>query len=125
MSPLNILIVEDNNDLAEGIQWALEQEGLKVTAVSSGEEATPLIQNNNFDLFLLDVKLPGMDGIAVLLKILDLDPAAKVIIMTAYKIDSLLTEVQDRGEISVLRKPFEVEELLKLITKIQKDTRSN
>lgn len=125
MNPLNILIVEDNNDLAEGIQWALEQEGLKVTAVSSGEEATPLIQNNNFDLFLLDVKLPGMDGIAVLLKILDLDPAAKVIIMTAYKIDSLLTEVQDRGEISVLRKPFEVEELLKLITKIQKDTRSN
>lgn len=125
MNPLNILIVEDNNDLAEGIQWALEQEDLKVTAVSSGEEATPLIQNNNFDLFLLDVKLPGMDGIAVLLKILDLDPAAKVIIMTAYKIDSLLTEVQDRGEISVLRKPFEVEELLKLITKIQKDTRSN
>ena len=118
MNPLNILIVEDNNDLAEGIQWALEQEDLKVTAVSSGEEATPLIQNNNFDLFLLDVKLPGMDGIAVLLKILDLDPAAKVIIMTAYKIDSLLTEVQDRGEISVLRKPFEVEELLKLITKI-------
>lgn len=125
MNPLNILIVEDNNDLAEGIQWALEQEDFKVTAVSSGEEATSLIQKNNFDLFLLDVKLPGMDGIAVLLKILDLDPEAKVIIMTAYKIDSLLIEVQDRGEISILRKPFEVEELLQLIAKIQKDIRSN
>jgi DNA-binding NtrC family response regulator len=125
MNPLNILIVEDNNDLAEGIQWALEQEGLKVTAVSSGEEATSLIQKNNFDLFLLDVKLPGMDGIAVLLKILDLDPEAKVIIMTAYKIDSLLMEVQDRGAISILRKPFEVEKLLQLIAEIQKDIRSN
>ena len=118
MNPSNILIVEDNMDLTEGIQWALEQANFKVSAVSSGEEAVALIQEKNFDLTLIDVKLPGMDGIAVLLKVLDLDPEAKVIIMTAYKVDSLLDEVQDRGAISILRKPFEIEQLLELIANI-------
>ncbi len=118
MNPSRILIVEDNEDFTEGIRWALEQEGFKVTAVSSGEEATPLIQKNNFDLTLIDLKLPGMDGIKVMYNLLDLDPEARVIIMTAYKVETLLTEVQNRGAISVLRKPFEVEELLELIAKI-------
>jgi len=118
MNPTKILIVEDNEDLTEGIQWALEQEGFKVTAVSSGEEATSLIQKNNFDLTLIDVKLPGMDGIEVMYNILDLDPDARMIIMTAYKVETLLVEVQTRGAISVLRKPFEVEQLLELIAKI-------
>jgi len=117
MNPSKILIVEDNEDLTEGVRWALEQEGFKVTAVTSGEEATSLIQSKNFDLSLIDVKLPGMDGIALLLKILDLDPEARVIIMTAYKVESLLIEVQNRGAISILRKPFEIEQLLGLIAK--------
>jgi DNA-binding NtrC family response regulator len=89
-----------------------------VTAVTSGEEAISLIQNKSFDLTLIDVNLPGMDGIAVLLKILDRDPEAKAIIMTAYKVESLLSEVQHRGEISILRKPFEVEQLLELVANI-------
>lgn len=118
MNPFKILIVEDNEDLTKGIQWALEQEGFKVTAVSSGEEATSLIHKNNFDLTLVDLKLPGMDGIRVMYNLLDLNPEARVIIMTAYKVDTLLAEVQNRGAISVLRKPFEVEELLQLIAKI-------
>ena len=125
MNPSSILIVEDNKDLTEGIRWALEQEGFNVTAVSSGEEAIALIPTNDFEVFLIDVKLPGMDGIAVMLNILDRDPEAKVIIMTAYKVETLLVEVQSRGAVSVLRKPFEVEEFLKLIAEIQKDIRSN
>ena len=119
MNPSNILIVEDNMDLSEGIQWALEQADFKVTAVSSGEEAVSLIQEKNFDLTLIDLNLPGMDGIEVLLNILDLDPEAKVIVMTAYKVESLLIEVQDRGAITILRKPFEMGQLLGLIAKIQ------
>ena len=118
MNPSKVLIVEDNEDLTEGIRWALEQEGFEVTAVTSGEEAIPLIQSNNFDLTLIDMKLPGMDGIAVLLKILDLDPEARVIIMTAYKVESLLIEVQERGAISVLRKPFEKIESVRLQNRI-------
>ena len=118
MNPSKILIVEDNEDLTEGVRWALEQEGFKVTAVTSGEEATSLIQSKNFDLSLIDLKLPGMDGIRVMYNLLDLDSEARVIIMTAYKVETLLAEVQNRGAIAILRKPFEVEELLKLIAKI-------
>ncbi len=116
--PFNILVAEDDKELCEGFRMVFESEGFKVTIVSSGEEAISSFENNNFDLTLMDVQLPGMDGIEAFLNILELKPDAKVIIMTAYKINSLLAEVESRGAISILRKPFEMEQVLELIAKI-------
>ncbi len=119
--PFNILVAEDDMDLGKGLRMVFESEGFKVTTVSTGEEAISLFQNNNYDLTLMDVKLPGMDGVEAFINILELKPEAKVVIMTAYKIDTLLAEVEDRGAVSILRKPFEIGQVLELIAKLQAD----
>lgn len=116
----NILVAEDDVELSEGLRMVLESEGLGVTIASSGEDAISLFQDNDFDLVLMDVKLPGIDGIEAFLRILELKPEAKVIIMTAYKIDSLLAETENRGAISILRKPFDMEQVLGPIREINK-----
>lgn len=115
MTPLNILITEDNADLREGLKTVLEVEGYSVTAVSCGEDAISSFKNNDFDLTFMDIKLPGIDGIEALTKLIDLSPDAKVVMMTGYQPDQFMTEVQQRLTTSILHKPFHMEEFLQLI----------
>jgi two-component system, OmpR family, alkaline phosphatase synthesis response regulator PhoP len=65
MEDKNILIVEDEAEIRELIQFNLEQEGYRVTAVSNGEDALSAVQNMRPDLIVLDLMLPGIDGIQV------------------------------------------------------------
>ena len=60
-----ILVVDDEKLIVKGIKISLEQDGMEVTAAYDGEEALQLIKDNSFDLVVLDVMLPKMDGLQV------------------------------------------------------------
>lgn len=62
---IDILLVEDNRELAELLQAFLEKDGFSVSSVSTGEEASAYLEENCVKILLLDIMLPGMDGFAV------------------------------------------------------------
>lgn len=115
MSQPTVLIVDDNIDLAEGLRDGLEDEDCLVTTATSAEDAIGLCQSADFDIILMDVKLPGIDGIGGLIGILNLKPDSRIVVMSGYKVSSLLDEATQRGAVSVLQKPFSVEQVLELI----------
>ncbi len=107
-----ILVVEDEEALAFGIEFNLMQEGYSVTIAKDGKEAVELINANTFDLFILDIMLPYLDGFEIAQYIREKDPQIPILILTARtkkedKIKGLEIGVDD-----YLTKPFHLEELL-------------
>ncbi len=79
-----ILIVDDEKAARKSLNDILKLEGYRVTAVASGEEAVEALEKDEFDLMLLDLKMPGMDGLEVLIKATEIAPDTLVILLTAH-----------------------------------------
>ncbi len=113
----HILIVEDEEKLARFVELELVHEGYEVTKCGDGREALELAKNNNYDLILLDIMLPGLNGLEVLRRINNpgsehVAPPAPVILLTAR--DAVMDKVAglDAGAVDYITKPFAIEELL-------------
>lgn len=81
---IHILVVDDEDYNREFMEDFLQDEGYEVTTASSGEEAIELVKKKQFDLILLDVKMPGMDGVETLRDIRKFNTSVKVALLTAY-----------------------------------------
>src|SRR6266481_5310168 len=82
--PGRILIIDDEAGIRESLQTLLELEGYIVDCAETGEEGIQRVTENTFDLTLLDLALPGMNGMDVLSELRDRDPNVAVIMITAY-----------------------------------------
>ena len=111
-TPLKVLILDDDVDVAEGIADILELHGHDVTVVHNGLNAVNAFKSTDFDVGFFDVKMPGMNGVESFIEIKKIKPDAKVFMMTGYSVDQLLEQALDNGALGVMRKPFEVEELI-------------
>ncbi len=109
--PYAILIVEDEDTLRQSLARVLSKEGYEVDAVVSAEAALSLMWEKSFALVLTDVILPGMSGMTLLRKCLEMDPAPVVIITTAYATIESAVEAIRAGAFTYLVKPFTHEEL--------------
>lgn len=110
----NILIVDDVVDNIQIAMSILREENYNLTFALSGEEALGLIEHNNFDLILLDIMMPGMDGYEVCETIKKMDTYANVpiIFLTAKTDIDAITKGFNLGAVDYLIKPFHAEELL-------------
>lgn len=117
MSNTKILVIEDNEDLAFSIAKVLKKEGHNVLVSKTGEEGLKIFQEELVDLVLLDLKLPKMDGLAVLHTIKEADPDTAVIMMTASTDVKSAIEAMKKGALDYLIKPFELEELKLVVQK--------
>lgn len=108
---MRILVVEDELDLQEAIAEGLRIDGYAVDTCDNGEDAYELAFVENYDLVILDLNLPKMDGIDVLGKIREEKPNLKVIILSARSSVSDKVMGLDIGANDYLTKPFEFEEL--------------
>ncbi len=106
-----ILIVEDENKIARFVSLELEHEGYKTKCISDGREALEDALKNNYDLIILDVMLPSLNGIEVLRRLRQ-SKNTPVIILTAR--DQVMDKVSglDLGANDYMTKPFAIEELL-------------
>ena len=107
----NILVVDDDMSARTTFSSVLRQEGYRVTAVKNGYEAIKAIDEESFDLALVDLRMPGMDGIEVLEKIKTRRPQTRVIIFTGYGSITTAVEAMRKGAADYLNKPFSPHEL--------------
>ena len=115
MEPYKILIVEDEKVTLRNLEYILKKEGYEVIATTSGTNALKLLQENNFDLVLTDLKLEKVDGIEILEKCKKISPDTEVIIITAYATISSAIESMKKGAFYYLPKPFKLEDVKKLV----------
>ena len=123
MSKVNILIIDDEIDLCQSLSELLEEEeGYKVSIANNGEEGLIKIKEKIPDLVLLDIKMPGINGIETLEKIKAIDKDTLIIMLTAYQtVDSAIKSMK-LGAYDYIGKPFNYEEL-KIIIKRALQTR--
>ncbi len=109
---MRILIVEDEFNLADVIRKSLEKEKYVIDISGDGEDASYNIRSNIYDLVILDVMLPGMDGFEILKKMREEEIASKVIMLIAKStLDGKLEGLQN-GANDYITKPFHIEELV-------------
>lgn len=119
MTKTNVLIIDDNQDLAEGLAMMLELENYNVSVAFTGEEGIKIFDAGNYDLVVIDVKLPDMYGIEVYQYIHEKDVDMKVIMMTGFRIDQVFTEIVGNDGLAILRKPLNFEQTLETVTQIK------
>lgn len=110
-----VLVVDDNVDLAENVTDILESEGFDAVCTTSPEAALREAAGRRFDCVVLDVRMPGMDGIELRERMRERQPGACFVFMTAYASDERLAEARSSGILGVLPKPFVPESLVKLV----------
>ena len=106
-----ILVVDDQYGIRILLQEVLEREGYHTLLAANGAEALALVANEEPDLVLLDMKIPGMDGIEILANIRKFNPYLKVVMMTAYGELDLVKEATSLNAIGHFTKPFDIDEL--------------
>ncbi|NEP16208.1 MAG: response regulator [Leptolyngbya sp. SIO4C1] len=114
----NILIVDDEKTIRLTIAQALESEGHTTTAAADGRSALEALQETAFDLMLLDLNMPGMDGMGVLRQATEQQPDLKVAIISAHGTVDNAVDAMKLGAMDFLQKPFTPAELRELVEQI-------
>lgn len=116
---LKILIVDDNESLCENLKDILEFKGYEVVGVYNGYQAIETIKKHCFEIVLMDIKMPGLNGLETLRILQDLAPKTIVIMLTAYADDLIYKEKLKTANFQILQKPIDIEKLCALLEKFQ------
>jgi CheY-like chemotaxis protein len=111
MEKESILVVEDEDIMRESLVDWFSSEDHKVDAAGDGDEALKEFNLKDYDVMIVDLKLPGRDGLSVLSEVRVKNPKTKVIIVTAYPSVDTAVEAMRRGAVDYLAKPFELDRL--------------
>jgi DNA-binding NtrC family response regulator len=105
-----ILIIDDERPIRETLEMFLREKGYDVTASESGEAGLELIRKDQPDMVILDIRLPGIDGIEVLRILKQVSPRSMVILITAYHDKRVYDQAESLGACGYLLKPIDVAE---------------
>jgi len=114
--PVKILIVDDEKDFVEMFSLRLNRQGEKVSAAYSGQEALDLLEKTKIDVVILDIRMPGMDGIETLKKIKARHPLIEVILLTGHGSTETAVEGMKSGAFDYLMKPADFEDISEKLT---------
>lgn len=115
---LSVLLVEDEENLHEALKLNLELEGYEITSAFDGQEAIQKIEQEYFDLIIMDVMLPGLDGISVTEHIRLQNNDVPILILSAKNTSADRVTGLKKGADDYLTKPFNLEELLLRVQKL-------
>jgi DNA-binding NtrC family response regulator len=115
---ISILVVDDELSIREAFYDWLRQDGYEVETASDGLEALAKVKERHYDIMLVDVKMPNMDGITLLKRLKEDGPETAVVMITAYGAIQDAVEAMKLGAIDYLLKPFELDELSLTIDKL-------
>jgi two-component system response regulator (stage 0 sporulation protein F) len=110
-----LLIVDDQNGIRVLLVEVFSSEGYQTFQAANGKLALDIVRSESPDLVLLDMKIPGMDGLDILKHIKEIDPSMKVIMMTAYGELDMIKEATDLGALMHFTKPFDIDEMRKAV----------
>jgi len=118
----NILIVDDDLSLSHTTSDILDDLGYSVAVANNGYEAIDLFNNTDYDMILMDIKMPEINGVETLIQLKQIKSSVKVILMTAYSVEDLINEGLKEGAYGIIYKPIKIKKLLHYIEKIEKET---
>lgn len=107
----HILVVEDDEKVRDSVTRLLKLKGYQVTEARHGQEAVELAARQPFDLVLMDVKMPTLDGVSAFRQIRAAYPTTKVIFTTGFTMHEDLKQALTEGHVECLQKPFTYEQL--------------
>ena len=110
-----ILIVDDDENIRKVLTTILEEEGYKVESVDTARKAIERVKRKFYNLALIDIRLPDMEGIELLTKMRNTTPKMRKIIITGYPTLQNAVEAVNRGADAYIMKPFEMEKVLEAI----------
>ncbi len=116
-----ILVVDDNQDLLETFAMILKRRGYQVQTAVNGISAVDKFKKQNFDVTLMDIVMPEMNGVDAFKKIKQMQPEAPIILMTAYSDEDLVQNAKDEGVRQILHKPIHIDQLIELINEVSGD----
>jgi len=116
-----ILVVDDEEALRTVLSTELSSEGYEVNTAADGSEAIELVKDNNYDLVLLDIKMPNVDGFEVLKYIKGGKPDVKVIMLTGFADLKNAIESKRLGAEDFVSKPYDLVDLLTTIERVLGD----
>ncbi|MFO7560213.1 MAG: response regulator [Desulfobacterales bacterium] len=110
--PFKVLFVDDEIEFLETLIKRIKKRGITASGVKSGEEAIGFLSENQADIVVLDVRMPGMDGIQTLRKIKKENPLIEVIMLTGHACLEVAREGMEIGAFDYLMKPIDIDELI-------------
>jgi DNA-binding NtrC family response regulator len=113
-----ILIVDDEKNIRMTLSQSLESLGVEMDVAGSGEEALAKLKERDFGVILLDIRMPGMDGMEVLRQVREVRPDIRIIMITAYGTIESAVEAMKLGAADFLQKPFDPEEIRELVSRV-------
>jgi len=118
MTTKSVLVVDDEKNIRQTLAQALVPMGLHVETAVNGEEALQKVRDAEFDLMLLDLKMPGVDGMGSCVRLSDVRPEIRIIIITAYGTVKNAVEAIKLGAVDFIEKPFSPREIRELVNSV-------
>lgn len=120
---INLLLVDDHIVVGEGTKYLLEETGeINVTFRTSSTNVMNLIRSSTFDVYMLDLYMPGLNGLDLAKKIIELDKDSKIIICTGFEISSLFNALVEAGIVGFISKTATGSQLITLIKSVLSGT---
>ena len=110
-----ILVVDDEESMREFLEIMLTQDGYRVVAARDGEQACEILDRESFDLVITDIRMRSINGIGVLKKVKDVNPATMVILISAFATAETAVEAMKEGAYDYIPKPFKVNDFKKVV----------
>jgi DNA-binding NtrC family response regulator len=112
MEAIQVMLVDDEVEFLETLIKRMKKRNVDITGVKSGEEALLALDQNQVDVVILDVRMPGMDGIQALREIKRRHPLIEVIMLTGHASVEVAVQGMELGAFDYLMKPIDIDELL-------------
>lgn len=117
MKSIRILVIDDEGVICDACELVLTEKGHSVDCCVTGKTGLQAIQQGDYDIILLDIKLPDIDGMDILQTVCEKVPLTCVIVMTGYSTMSNAVQAMKLGAVDYLSKPFTDDELISAIEK--------
>jgi len=122
-TPIRVLVVDDEVDFATALATRLQRRGFSAAAAFSGADAVRSVEEGQFDVVLLDLKMPGMDGLATLREVRRVAPQVRIIVLTGHGTVRTGIEGMQIGAEDFLQKPADIETLSTAIIAVVENAR--
>lgn len=123
---VNILIADDHSMVRNGIKLMLHQQNYfvpNVTEASDGKEVIELAREQDFDVILLDISMPKIDGITIIRKLKAINKSIRILALTMHKEENIIKQVLEAGALGYILKSSGLEELVKAINTVKRNER--
>ncbi len=116
-----VLVVDDDQRMVKTISDILKVKGYEAAEAYTGEEAVEKVKSDHYDCVLMDIKMPGINGVEALQMIKGLAPELPVVLMSAYTTEEQVKEVKQLGADTVLTKPLDLQMVFSYLALLRKE----